>query len=371
LYRALAEATGCVLAKLDESRAMLPGQGDWEKFTGQSSAESLKWGYLDAVQAKDRATLSAKWSACELATRPLEVVVRVWSAEARSYRRCSLRALPLVVPERGKLHAWLLLLRDLEREQRRDGIPARPNEYDETRMDALRTVSRGVAHQINNLMHGVLMQAEIIRRHVDTSSPAAKCAQQLMRSTDIGADFARRLLEFASVQTQQPSAQLCAVLASMHAPLRSLCGPNTQFRLSLDPEIGSVLADEASLRRVVTNLVQNAKDALGDRHGHISVKTDRRHLQSHELAGACPAILTPHPAYICVEVADDGPGFSKAESPRIFEPFHANEQTGRGLGLPAVLGMVRQWGGSVQVASELGAGTRVRVLLPCKHAATS
>jgi CheY-like chemotaxis protein len=112
------------------------------------------------------------------------------------------------------------------------------------------------------------------------------------------------------------------------------------------------------------NLITNASDALGDRPGTITLETS--------LVEATPAMLAstylnealPAGPYICLEVSDSGTGMSRDTAARIFEPFFTTKFTGRGLGLAAVLGIVRGHKGAIDVQSEPGAGTTFRVLLP-------
>jgi two-component system cell cycle sensor histidine kinase/response regulator CckA len=125
-----------------------------------------------------------------------------------------------------------------------------------------------------------------------------------------------------------------------------------------------VVADITQIRQIVMNLITNASDALGDQPGTITLETS--------LVDATPAMLAstylnealPAGPYICLEVSDTGAGMTRETSTRIFEPFFTTKFTGRGLGLAAVLGIVRGHKGAIDVQSEPGAGTTFRVLLP-------
>jgi CheY-like chemotaxis protein len=115
----------------------------------------------------------------------------------------------------------------------------------------------------------------------------------------------------------------------------------------------------------VRHLVTNAGEALAGAAGTIEVRTSRRHLSRADLAHAHGHPDPPPGEYLCLEVADRGHGMDEATRARVFEPFFTTRFPGRGLGLAAVLGIARAHQGVVQVASGVGEGTRVRVLLPC------
>lgn len=360
LYRAVAEATGYVVACLDAAEASLIAESGWEKYTGQSIRHAIGTGFLDAFEPADRERLLQNWARLgdqqELHT---DMRVRVWHAESGRYRTCSFRLQPIqpaVVPTR-----CLLLLRDLEQDGRRKAPATDPRQPDEVRMDALRALARGVAHQVNNLLHGILLQAEVIRSRLEPGSVVQQAALQIVRSTERGAEFSRQLLAFAGAKMSQGQAELSSVIGSIEQVLASLCGAGVDLRLTLGEHLGNIAADAASLRQVALTLVQNASEALGDLPGTISVLTIRRHLTLEDLEG----LQTARPgSYLCLEVADTGPGISPHLQPQIFEPFFANKHTGRGLGLPAALGMVRLWGGFIQIASAPGIRTCVRVIVP-------
>ncbi len=355
LCKALGHVTGAVVARVDGRRWMTGVQPAWEAYTGQGAELAFGSGFLDAVHEGDRERLQHAWAASADNPRPrlLEVEVRVWNALAGRHQLCAWQALPLeIVP--GRADEWLVLLRDAQHTAL---------SVDDLRMDPLRTLARGIAHQLNNLLHGVMLHAAVIGRHLSADSLARSSLQHVLRLTEHGAEFGRHLLAFSGSASSAGSSELSEVLASMQGVLSSLCGPNARLEFALERGLGLVVADVPRLQHVALSLVKNAVDALGNGQGTIHVRTLRRELSAGELGGVQPSGADPGP-YVCLDVVDDGPGISEAVRSRIFEPFYANKATGRGLGLPSVLGIVRTWGGFVQVRSEPGHGTCVRVLLP-------
>ena len=112
------------------------------------------------------------------------------------------------------------------------------------------------------------------------------------------------------------------------------------------------------------NLITNASEAIGDGGGVITLRTDIVHCDAAYLAGFHHADDLEEGRFISLEVADDGAGMAPATIERFFEPFFTTKFTGRGLGMSAVLGIIRNHRGAIRVYSELGRGTSIRVLLP-------
>lgn len=143
------------------------------------------------------------------------------------------------------------------------------------------------------------------------------------------------------------------------------------LRLELASGLPLVKADASQLSQVLLSLILNASEAIGPRPGSITLTTstidaDAAYLQSTYLAPDLPA-----GRYVCLDVTDDGEGMTSEVQSRLFEPYFSTRATGRGLGLPATLGVLRGHRGAVKVTSAPGKGSTVRVLLPAAEARTS
>jgi CheY-like chemotaxis protein len=132
----------------------------------------------------------------------------------------------------------------------------------------------------------------------------------------------------------------------------------------LDPKLPMIEADVGQIRQIVMNLIVNASDAIGEREGKIILRTGTIDAKRADLESAYMPEVPPEGKYIFIEVSDDGIGMDAETRARIFEPFFTTKMTGRGLGLAAVLGIVRGHHGVIDCDSELGKGTTFRVLLP-------
>jgi two-component system, cell cycle sensor histidine kinase and response regulator CckA len=150
--------------------------------------------------------------------------------------------------------------------------------------------------------------------------------------------------------------------------LKLSIGKNATLRLDLADNLPLVEADAMQLRQVVMNLVLNAAEALGERAGNISIITGVLHAEGDYLRSTFLAPELSDGSYVFLEVSDNGCGMGPETQAKIFDPFFSTKFTGRGLGLSAVLGIVRGHKGAIKVYSELGRGTTLKLLFPAATA---
>jgi two-component system cell cycle sensor histidine kinase/response regulator CckA len=141
--------------------------------------------------------------------------------------------------------------------------------------------------------------------------------------------------------------------------------------MQLAPHLPSLNADVTQLRQVIMNLIVNASEAVGGQNGAITVTTSA---QLYDLAGLADNLLhdpLPEGRYVCLEIADTGCGMDKETMVKMFDPFFTTKFTGRGLGLPTVLGIVRGHQGAIKAHSQIGHGATFQILLPAAERATA
>jgi CheY-like chemotaxis protein len=125
----------------------------------------------------------------------------------------------------------------------------------------------------------------------------------------------------------------------------------------------AIEVDPTQLRQVIMNLITNAAEAIGDRTGKVVIQVEQRYVSAPELERFVGEVARPG-SFLCLEVQDDGSGMDHDTASRIFDPFFTTKFTGRGLGMAAVLGIVRGHHGAIRIDSREREGTRVTVLLP-------
>ncbi len=234
------------------------------------------------------------------------------------------------------------------------------------KLESLGLLAGGVAHDFNNLLVAILGQTSLALRHLPPDSPARANLEKAVRAAERAADLTRQMLAYSGRgHFQVTSVDLNAlILDNLH--LFEVAVPkNVHLRSELEPSLPWIDADVGQIQQVVMNLITNAAEAIGERPGTVTVTT------GSNTVGARDTSLWRHTGeplapgtYVALEVQDDGVGMSAAVRERIFDPFFTTKFTGRGLGLAAVLGIVRGHKGGLQVESEPGHGTLFRLVLP-------
>lgn len=235
------------------------------------------------------------------------------------------------------------LLRERAEEQRR---ATEIRLWATQRRESLGLMAGGMAHDFNNLLVGVLGNAELL-----WSDTRSECARDIVQAAERAAELCRQMLAYAGRSPGQKTVvDLGASVRESVAMLRSSNPPGCRVELDLPDAPVFVEAIPAQLGQIVLNLVTNAREALPPEGGRVAIDLSRRATE----AGAVAAL----------RVADDGRGMDEATRSRIFEPFFSTKETGHGLGLAAVDGIVRSFRGALRVTSEAGRGTTFEVELP-------
>lgn len=235
------------------------------------------------------------------------------------------------------------------------------------RLQSVGQLAGGVAHDFNNLLAAISGAAEAaLARQPDEAT--AEDLRQILDSAGRGARLVKQLLAFASRQALAPRVvPIGTVVEAMMPLLRRLLGSRHVPEFVLPTPPGPLVrVDPSQLDQVLLNLVVNARDAM-PHGGTIRIAVEMRHLAS-ELAGT--GALVPAGDWVVLSVADGGKGIAATDLPRIFEPFFTTRrgEGGTGLGLPTVLGILRQSGGHVTVTTRLGEGTTFDLWFPAMSA---
>jgi PAS domain S-box-containing protein len=236
--------------------------------------------------------------------------------------------------------------------------------FEAQRLESLAVLTGGVAHDFNNLLAVILGNSRMALADAAPESPLYTRLARIRAAADHGARLTAQMLAYSGRSSfERKPLDLSRLLEEMADLLRASLSERCQLVLELSSR-APVEGDATQLQQVVLNLATNASEALGEREGCVWVRAGTTVQDAASLAGAVGTENPVPGAYTFLEVADDGPGMDAATQARVFEPFFTTKFSGRGLGLAAVLGIVRAHGGVVLVRSEPGRGTSIRVLLP-------
>jgi signal transduction histidine kinase/CheY-like chemotaxis protein len=237
------------------------------------------------------------------------------------------------------------------------------------KLESLGVLAGGIAHDFNNLLVGILGNAGLALMETPADAPNAELLRDIETAAHRAADLTRQMLAYAGRGAfVLEMVDLNEVARELTHLLESTISKKAALRFDLAAKLPAVECDATQLRQLVMNLIINASDAVGDGAGDILVRTCARPCTAWDLGSPYTDDPLPEGLYVQLEVTDTGCGMDRETAKRIFDPFFTTKFTGRGLGLAAVLGIVRSRRGSIQVESEPGRGTCIRVLLPAQCA---
>ena len=235
------------------------------------------------------------------------------------------------------------------------------------KLESLGLLAGGVAHDFNNLLAAIMGNLDLALMALPKESPVRDDILAAEVSTRRAAELIQQMLAFSGQSRFViESVDVAVMLQRTMQLIRTSMPPDIPIQLHVPPSLPAIEADEGQVRQVIMNLVANAVDSMENRLGAVELSAGV--LNSHQL----PALpLWPHAAlspgtYVHIDVKDAGAGIPSDQLGKIFEPFFSTKFTGRGLGLPAVLGIVRGHKGAIQVETALGKGSTFRVLFPAK-----
>lgn len=231
--------------------------------------------------------------------------------------------------------------------------------------ESLGALAGGVAHDFNNLLAVISNNLELLRLQLGAAANGERYIDQALEAVHRGAELTQQMLTYTGQASWgRKAVDVNAIVRKVTALVRPTLPALVQLRLDLQPDLPLALADALQIQQLLISLLTNASEAIGERAGEIVVATfyrifDLTTLQRTRL----DEIPTPG-RYLCIQVRDNGAGMDATTLRRMFDPFFTTHFTGRGLGMSAVLGIVRSHHGAIFVDSVLGVGTDICVVLP-------
>lgn len=233
------------------------------------------------------------------------------------------------------------------------------------KLESLGVLAGGIAHDFNNLLQGVLGNADLILMELDEDARIRRNMNDIVAGAQRAADLCSQLLAYSGRgKFVIERVDLGDIVEDITHLLELTISKKADLRIHRDETLPLVEADTTQLRQIVMNLITNASDALQDRPGTITVRTTVQHCDGRYLQRITGSGELAEGDYVCLEVADTGCGMDADTLAKIFDPFFSTKTTGRGLGLAAVMGIVRGHDGAIEVKSEPGEGTVFKVHLP-------
>lgn len=249
----------------------------------------------------------------------------------------------------------------MEEEHRRIEVQMREVQ----KLESLGVLAGGIAHDFNNLLMAILGNADLALLSLSPVSPAYQHVEEITRASQRAAELCRQMLAYSGKGRFVVSRHdISEIVREMGQILEVSVSKKATVRYSLGEGLPPVESDATQIRQVIMNLITNASDALGDTTGIITVTTGVMECDEAYLSESYLDDSLSGGTYVYLEVSDTGCGMDPETRSRIFDPFFTTKFTGRGLGMAAVLGIVRGHKGAIKVYSEPGKGSTFRILLP-------
>ena len=362
--RALAESMPQMVWTTDPEGEMVYANQRWVDYTGLAVEESAGHGWLVRIHPDDREGVFDAWRRTLAGEQDYYLEYRIADASGE-YRWMLARAVPFL-DEGGHLIKWMGTCTDIHDLKKASAAHKQLEAqfFRAQRLESIGTLAGGIAHDFNNLLAPIVMGVSLLRRG-ETRPTHLAMIENMERSANRGKELVRQVLSFArGVDGERVAIRLHHIMSEVDSIVAGTFPKSVSLEQSIAPALWPIVGDPTQLTQVLINLCVNAADAMPEggklrlSARHESVATERTVVTGNLVPGD----------YVVVEVEDEGCGMPPEVLDRVFEPFFTTKPHGKGtgLGLSTLLGIVRSHGGSVQVVSEVGRGSRFTVYLPAQ-----
>jgi len=236
------------------------------------------------------------------------------------------------------------------------------------KLESLGVLAGGIAHDFNNILTGILGNAELALMKIGPDSPVWNNLKEIQKGSFSAAELCRQMLAYSGKgRFELAPIDLREAMKEITQLLEVSISKKIAIRFELPERMPLIYGDPVQVRQIIMNLVINASEAIGDETGAIMIAAGSTPMSRADLKGTYLDDNLPEGEYAYLDVTDTGVGMDRETVARIFEPFFTTKFTGRGLGLAAVLGIVRGHRGAIRISSEPGKGTSFTVFFPALH----
>ena len=233
------------------------------------------------------------------------------------------------------------------------------------KLESLGVLAGGIAHDFNNILTTILGNVDLALMEISSLSPAVPRIEEVNKAALRAAGLAQQMLAYSGRgRFVLENIEINELVEEMGHLLAVALSKKVVLRYHLAENLPLIDVDAAQIRQVVMNLITNAAEAIGERSGVVTVTTGLLDCSEPYLNGSFTYDDLETGMYVFIEVADTGCGMDYETKNKLFDPFFTTKFTGRGLGMAAVLGIVRGHKGAIKVYSELGKGSTFKVLIP-------
>ncbi|MBV5338990.1 MAG: response regulator [Deltaproteobacteria bacterium] len=238
------------------------------------------------------------------------------------------------------------------------------------KLESLGVMAGGIAHDFNNLLQAILGNIELASMKLPADAAPQKYIANAITSGKHAAHLTNLMLTYLGKGlTAKKELNLNELVRDNTEMLRTTTSAAVSTELHLSPELPAITADIAHIQQVVMNLISNAAESILEQPGRVRITTGTQNCDQACLSASLLEEKPESGRYVFLEVSDNGCGMSQETLQRLFDPFFTTKFTGRGLGMSAVMGIIRIHNGALFVESEPDKGTTFRALFPVSESA--
>jgi PAS domain S-box-containing protein len=333
----------------------------WLKFTGRSMLEEQGFGWTAGIHPDDLERCVSAYTSAFEARREFRMEYRLRRCDAQ-YRWVLHEGSPRILSGGSsgeRFGGYVGSCVDIT-----DVRTAQEAALGKERVDSLRVLAGGIAHDLTNLMSAILTTADLAEVEVDEGASPAEEIRTIKTVASQAVEMARELMIYAGKDTGIfEQVDLSQLVKGMIGILKTSIPKHCALDGDLADDLPPVWGNSTHIRQILLNLILNASEAIADTAGVIHIRTSQ--VVHEQLPVSRAATIPTYAEYVMLEVTDTGPGISDEHRSRIFDPFFTTKNSGHGLGLSVVQGVVHSHGGLINVKSSPGAGTTFEILFPC------
>ena len=366
-FRSLVEAISDWVWEVDENGVYTYSSEHVTDLLGYSAEEVIGLSAFDLMPPKEAERVGKLFRKIGAEGKTIKSLENTLLCKNGSIRTVETNGAPILDPE-GKLIGYRGMDKDITKRKRAESerLQLEAQIQHAQKLESLGVLAGGIAHDFNNLLVAILGNADLALTEMSQLSPARKSVEEIKKASIRAADLTNQMLAYSGkgkfiVKDIDINNLVEEMMHLLEVSISKKIVPRYDFAENLP----TVKADAAQIRQVVMNLITNASEAIGSASGVITIATgvieaDRAYLSETYLD---EDLAEGYYAYL--EVSDTGCGMNELTRKKVFEPFFTTKFTGRGLGLAAVLGIVRGHGGAIKFYTEPSKGTTFKMLLPC------
>lgn len=262
-----------------------------------------------------------------------------------------------ILNKKGRIEQLIHVAKDVTRQQKMEEELLQAH-----KMEAIGTLAGGVAHDFNNILSAVIGYAELAKINMEDPPKAISDIDEILKAGYRAQNLVKQILTFSRKGEQKLESFKPYVIVKEALKLLRASIPSTiEIQEEIDANSGAVTADPTNIQQVLMNLCTNALHAMENEQGVLKVTLSQKELSEKDVDGELGVSAGP---FVELKVSDTGCGMDKEVISRIFEPYFTTKDTGSGMGLSVVHGIIRSYGGMIKVESEVDKGTTFSVNIP-------